>query len=174
MSIRIAKIGIETELIGDRSVLSIPEKSENQYISYGDEKICWDKEYYDEQIEFKLFPTTPTNKSVGSFRKFINRKVEDGGMLNGKDWVGTHIHLFLEKEGESYEVMRDRKIGITLMLYERMAKYYAAKDEWSGNDMYDIERIVRSHNIFRFFDQNLLEDGMKRNINFSGANYRMF
>ena len=80
-------IGIETELVGDRTSLRIPDVKPNEYIDYGCEKICWDTEYYDSQIEYKLYPTKISVKSIDTFKKFLKSKIKEGAKVNGRDWV---------------------------------------------------------------------------------------
>ena len=50
--------------------------------------------------------------------------------------------------------MIDRKAGIAYIIYKELFEYYCSKESLTIYDRLDIERLTRSHNVFRYFDSD--------------------
>lgn len=63
-----------------------------------------DREYYANQIEFKLRSTDNIKEGLHYFQQFLHTCYRHFVDINcvGNPFVGTHIHLFLEKDGVPY------------------------------------------------------------------------
>ena len=169
---KIAKIGIEFEFdIPNRIDREIPAASwlvrefnkENPSFI-----IDVDKEYYATQIEFKLRATWDIDWWIAIFKSFLEYCYMNLSNIRcvWNPFVWTHIHLFLEKDGEPYSKMaRWKKIPIFDYVYSKFSNWIYEKDKESIikssiiND--EALRLALNHNILRHFDRHHLNDWIR-------------
>lgn len=176
MTILLKKFGIECELVSNGSTQRRTSPN-NVYFPYKDIEIAEDDEYYSEMVEYKLKATTPTTSSINQFQEFIKTKLDNGFYVNGGNWTGTHIHMFLENNGKPFEIKRNCKMDITHYLMRELYSYFKQnKESITGNIYYllDLERVVRSHNIWRYFDGERMGNAMRGNMQMFGFDYKQF
>ena len=144
-------------------------------------QVCKDVEYYNTQLEFKKYPSAYSKfkTSISIWKTFILKKLLNGFRLNGRDWVGTHFHLFLTKEdGSELKQKKDVKVPIVRYFLKEIFVHFSniSKEEWDSNQFikYELERIVRSHSIWRYFDKDRMNEMLRNNMRMLGFDYINF
>ena len=180
---KIAKIGIEFEFdipyrIG---VMEQPaRKFVDEFNSRYDGKftIEFDKEYYASQMEFKLRSTSDISEWILVFKRFLNECYSQLPRISciGNPYVWTHIHLFLEKDWVPYDKLaRNKKLPIFNYVYNYFYNWISTNEFLRSEVMInESERLMRNHNILRYFDQKYLDNGMKKNLEQVDWSYPMF
>lgn len=185
MSFEIDSIGIEYEFIVPEwidSVLPTVLKELRKINESNDEfTITVDREYYSEQIEFKLM----RNSNIQGWVEFFQNAMRD--MYNiittlhsttRKHFVWTHIHLFLNKDWVPYTKFAQwKKVQLVKYAYLWMASYLKSLLSDSSIQLKVIKnemiRLTTNHNILRYFDHSIW-DRLKRNLEENGMNYQQF
>lgn len=172
---------IETELcinnLEDYEKEEILSSTNNKYTEYNGIMVCKDNEFYNSQVEYKMFPKpfSTWNTSIETWKKFIQEKIKDWFLINGTDWVGTHIHFFLRKEdGKPLSFMYNVKVPIIHYMMKKLLVHLASLEYNDKVAKLEIERIVRSHSIWRWFDKEVMGDVLRHNMQLFGFDYRNF
>jgi len=148
-------------------------------IQYPKFKVEYDKEYYDSQIEFKLFMTNDMLDGVAMFKKFLTTAytIFPKVSATGKPYVGTHIHLFLEKDGVPYEkIARGKKYILFDYTINHFYKWMKSMKATLNANTFsrEVSRLVSNHNILRYYDNKYLGNNLKKNLEEFGRSYAMF
>ena len=180
---RIAKIGIEFEFeVPWRIERVMPFAS--AFIRQFNQDNPWfiievDREYYANQIEFKLRSTDNIAEWIGYFQAFLHSCYKHFADINcvGNPFVGTHFHLFLEKDGEEYsQLARWKKLPIFNYIYSYFAQFLSDNELDIRPEViaHEAKRLSMNHNILRHFDRQYLKDWIKRNLERNNLWYPMF
>lgn len=180
---KIAKIGIEFEF-------DIPWRIENvmpfakHYVrqvnmANTDYVVEVDREYYANQIEFKLRATENVNEWLQYFQEFIHSCYKFMVDVNcvWNPFVGTHIHLFLEKDGEPYnQLARWKKLPIFNYVYDKFTRFISdSRKEFRPEVVaHEAKRLSYNHNILRHFDRQYLKDWIRKNLECAWLQYPLF
>lgn len=134
--------------------------------------ITLDREFYDEQVEFKLMRTTDIEWGISHFQKFIidiYSHIPGITSTTERHYVGTHIHMFINKDSSPYtNFARWKKIALVRYAYCTMAKWMMeATSLWLRRMVIknELSRLTRNHNILRYFDGkigNILKNNLER------------
>lgn len=183
MSFTIAKIGIEFEFDIDwwfnssanicRDIVDLFNSKNPNY------SIEMDREYYSNQIEFKLHSTDDLRWWIDVFKRFLVDLYREVRWVKctAKPFIGTHIHLFLEKDGVPYSlVARGKKLPIFDYVYNYFSRWITWEDSIISmrNLWNEALRLTTNHNILRHFDRNVMWDKMRKQLDEFGFNYEMF
>lgn len=180
---KIAKIGIEFEFeVPWRIERVMPFASEFVRRFNNDNKgfiIEVDREYYANQIEFKLRSTDNIAEWIEHFQAFLHSCYKHFADINcvGNPFVGTHFHLFLEKDGEEYsQLARWKKLPIFNYVYSYFAQFLSDNELDIRPEViaHEAKRLSMNHNILRHFDRQYLKDWIKRNLERNNLWYPMF
>lgn len=180
---KVAKIGIEFEFdIPWRieRVLPFAKAFVNSYNEIDNRFIIEvDREYYAQQIEFKLKATENIREGIAHFHSFIKSCYLHFNDIScvGNPFVGTHVHLFLEKDWQPYELMaRWKKLPIFDYVYSKFTEFLAQNTHWLNRKIISLEarRLAYNHNILRHFDRKYLKDWIRKNLEDIDYCYPMF
>ncbi len=152
--------------------------------------VCVDKEYYQEQIEYKFAPQKASVEYIDWVKSFIWKRFDDGLLMDYEcglpislvKWtprfVGTHIHLFLEKNGAPFAKMVSVRYQVMDYLYKKLLEFFKRiAKEWVISNEYmfnELHRVTTNHNILRYFDQEYMGNRMRSNMRNYGMDYRLF
>lgn len=139
-----------------------------------------DREYYSDQIEFKLRRTNLMKEWIEYFQNFLKLMYITIPWLKcttNNHFVWCHIHYFINKDWEHYQNFAQwKKISLVRMAYVMMADWIqSANKKWMLNRVRhnEINRLVRNHNILRYFDQSIW-DRLRANLESSWMSYQQF
>jgi len=139
-----------------------------------------DREYYSDQVEFKLMRTPNLKEWIEYFQSFIRSVYSIFPWIKAttkNHYVGCHIHYFINKDGELYtKFAQGKKIALVRMAYTKVCNWitlykkmginkYVARDEMS--------RLARNHNILRYFDSSIW-DALRNNLEEFHMTYQQF
>ena len=185
MSFEIDSIWIEYEFIvpnGIDSILEIATKELRRVNATSDEfTITIDREYYSEQVEFKLMRTTNIQWWIEFFQKAMQdmyKVIKPIHSTTRKHFVGTHIHMFLNKDWVPYTKFAQwKKVHLVNYAYGEMSKFLISSvEKWRllrktiKDEMY---RLTTNHNILRFFDESI-GNKIKHSLEEYGMSYQQF
>lgn len=138
-----------------------------------------DREYYSNQIEFKLRSTWDILGWITYFQEFLRLCYRHMVDINctWSPFVWTHIHLFLEKDWVPYSwVARGKKVPIFDYVYSLFYEFLHENKLWIREDVIvdEARRLSSNHNILRHFDKQYLKNWIKRNLEDIYQMYPMF
>lgn len=138
-----------------------------------------DREYYANQIEFKLRSTSDIKEWLHYFQSFLHSCYKHFVDINcvGNPFVGTHIHLFLEKDGVPYtQLARWKKLPIFNYVYGKFWEFLYSNKNGIRKEViaHEAKRLAYNHNILRHFDKQYLKDWIRKNLERNQMNYPMF
>ena len=143
--------------------------------------ITLDREYYSDQIEFKLMRTHHIDEGIEYFQKCMIDMYKEITPLTSttkKHFVWTHIHIFLSKDWVPYTKFAQwKKVLLVKYAYQKMAEFLSLSNSQDKIRKWVIKnemlRLTTNHNILRFFDESI-GDKLKRNLESNGMEYQQF
>lgn len=181
---KIAKIGIEFEFDIPLKIDRVMPFAEAFVREWNQTDTKWfiievDREYYSNQIEFKLRATDNIEEWLAYFQQFIHGCYQHMSDISciGTPFVWTHMHLFLEKDWVPYDKMaRGKKMPIFSYMYRKFEEFLSFNPENLKWDIVRNEalRLASNHNILRYFDSTYLKNWIKRNLERHWLCYPMF
>lgn len=138
-----------------------------------------DTEYYDDQVEFKLRRCSNIDWGIAHFQAFLISLYEKFPVkaTTSRHFVGTHIHLFLNKDWVPFnKFVKGKKIPLVRYAYTKMASWLL---DWQKNYLNkqtarnEASRLTRNHNILRYFDAQI-GDKLKKNLELISSSYQQF
>jgi len=185
MSFAIDSIWIEYEFVVPDGINDCLETALKVLRKVNDENpkftITLDREYYSDQIEFKLMRTTHIDEGIAYFQKVMidmYKEIKPLSSTTKKHFVGTHIHLFLNKDWVPYTKFAQwKKVLLVKYAYTKMADFLTKLNK-EGNVLRrvvanEMMRLTTNHNILRYFD-NSIWNKLKSNLESLRMQYQQF
>lgn len=142
--------------------------------------ITLDREFYNEQIEFKLMRTDDMVWGIAHFQEFIwnmYKTIPNLSSTTDGHYVWTHIHLFINKNWVPYTKFAQwKKIPLVKYAYGCMSEWLVSSSLfWIKSRVIrnELSRMTRNHNILRYFDWKI-GNVLKRNLESERVKYQQF